>query len=81
MGATIWNFSMIYLINLNFSVAMTIVSSFDDPQCITSLRMMSPFSAAHTFCASRDGQRDPYNSKVFFAVYEYAGKEDISKSY
>ena len=72
---------MISLVNLNFSVAMTIVSSFDDPPCITSLRTAPPFATAHTFCASRDGPRDPYNSKLYFAVYDYAGKGDISKCY
>ena len=71
---------MIYLINLNFSVAMTIVSSFDDPPCITSLRMMSPFSAAHTFCACRDGPRDPHNSKVFFAVINMREKKILAKA-
>ena len=49
---------------------------------------MLPFDTAHTFCASRDGRRNadlfrtvPPKSKVISAVYDYAGKGDLSKCY
>ena len=50
------------------------------------IRMVRPFATAHTFCAPRDGQKSSYFlvrcvliQRYFFAVYNYAGKEDLSK--
>ena len=49
---------------------------------------MPPVVISHTFYASQDDLRNPdffrmalTNSKVFCAVYGYAGKEDLRKGY
>lgn len=50
----------------------------------------SPFVTVHTLCVSRDGTRNsptgflrtvPLQSKVFFAVYIYAGKAVLSQQW
>ena len=55
---------------------------------IERLRTVATLATAHTFCASRDGLRKsgfltavPAKTKIFFVVYNYAGKVDISKGY
>ena len=62
----------------------------DYRRVMSSLFTVPPFANAHTLCASQDGLRNSYflrtvptNSKGIFAgaVYEYAGKEDLSKYY
>ena len=53
-----------------------------------SLGAAFPFATAHTFCASQNGPRVPNFlrklstiSKVFCAVYDNAGREELKKSY
>ena len=48
--------------------------------------MVRPFATAHTFCASQDGPKSSdflvrcvLIQRYFFAVNDYAGKEDLSK--
>ena len=52
---------------------------------VGNLRMVHTLATAHTFSASRDGPRGsdflrtvPTNSKVFCAVYKYAGKKILA---
>ena len=51
-------------------------------------RMVPPFVTARTFCASRDGLRKlgflkdgAYKTKIFCAVYDYAGKAYLNKGF